>query len=83
MRKIVVGQKDGMGEATSAWMQHPVVRPARIKPAALSLEVRSGQTPHRKFNVFGAQDEEECDRFIPFYAPPAHYSFTLRDPYST
>ena len=82
MRKIRGMAKRREGEATSARIGFPVVRPAGIEPATLSLEVRFRRAVHNKFNAFGLQDEAECDRFIPSHAPPAHYSVTLRDPYA-
>jgi len=74
------------GRAPSEGTVEPIgklVRPAGIEPATLSLEVRSSQTLYRKFKPLRVQDEAECDRFIPSHAPPAHYSFTLRDPYAS
>ena len=57
-----------------------MVRPAGIKPATYSLEVRSGHTRHNKFKTLSVQDTARCILFIPIDAPPALYLFTLADP---
>jgi hypothetical protein len=48
-----------------------------------SVEVRSGRTTDRKFKTFGVPDAAKWILSTPLHAPPAHYSFTLADPYAS